>query len=379
MENHYDYIIAGAGCAGLSLAYKMIQNPWFNDKKILVLDKDTKQLNDRTWCHWSATTDDFESIVHKKWNKIIVANNAHRLERDINPYAYKMIRGIDFYNFVIPKLKAHKNLDFIHEKIVETSDYEKIAYVQTTQKKYTANFVFNSFRDFNAKPKDHFVLQHFKGWFIKSKSNDLTPETIHFMDFRTPQKSETRFFYVLPTSESEALVQLAIFSNEILSSEAYDFLIKEYLDLHFSHLDYSIEAEEIGVIPMTTFDFSVDKKSKIIPIGTAGGNVKPSSGFAYERIQNHTDQIIKYLTSGTNPQLAQDIFKRRHKFLDKIFLNAILTNKTQGEKVFIDMFNKLEPQEIFKFLNEETSFIEELKIFTAPPTLPFVKAFLEEI
>jgi len=48
----YDYIIAGGGCAGLSLVMRMLKEPQLSTKKILIIDKDSKQLNDRTWCYW---------------------------------------------------------------------------------------------------------------------------------------------------------------------------------------------------------------------------------------------------------------------------------------------------------------------------------------
>ncbi|HAO50811.1 MAG TPA: lycopene cyclase, partial [Runella sp.] len=50
MQN-YDFIIAGGGLAGLSLAYYMNQTV-LRDKSILIIDQDTKSQNDRTWCFW---------------------------------------------------------------------------------------------------------------------------------------------------------------------------------------------------------------------------------------------------------------------------------------------------------------------------------------
>lgn len=47
----YDYIIAGGGLAGLSLAYYMNQTV-LREKSILIIDQDTKTKNDRTWCFW---------------------------------------------------------------------------------------------------------------------------------------------------------------------------------------------------------------------------------------------------------------------------------------------------------------------------------------
>jgi lycopene beta-cyclase len=33
LQQQYDYIIAGAGCAGLSLLHRMMMHPFFNQKK----------------------------------------------------------------------------------------------------------------------------------------------------------------------------------------------------------------------------------------------------------------------------------------------------------------------------------------------------------
>jgi lycopene beta-cyclase len=48
----YDFILSGGGLAGLSLAYHLINSP-LRDRSILIVDKDAKQQNDRTWCFWA--------------------------------------------------------------------------------------------------------------------------------------------------------------------------------------------------------------------------------------------------------------------------------------------------------------------------------------
>ena len=68
----YDYIIAGAGCAGLSLAMHIIHSGKLQDKKVLLIDKDPKNSNDRTWCFWQSEEGLFEPIVYKEWQKALV-------------------------------------------------------------------------------------------------------------------------------------------------------------------------------------------------------------------------------------------------------------------------------------------------------------------
>jgi lycopene beta-cyclase len=47
MPKHYDFILAGGGLAGLSLACHLANSP-LRDRSILIVDPDTKERNDRT-------------------------------------------------------------------------------------------------------------------------------------------------------------------------------------------------------------------------------------------------------------------------------------------------------------------------------------------
>ncbi|MEG1237808.1 MAG: lycopene cyclase, partial [Flavobacterium sp.] len=42
--------------------------------------------------------------------------------------------------------------------------------------------------------------------------------------------------------------------------------------------------------------------------------------------------------------------------------------------IFSSLFRKGNPQLIFKFLDEETSFLEDVKVILKCPKLPFIKA-----
>ena len=61
----YDYIIAGGGCAGLSLAYHITLSG--NKSKILILESSAKNENDRTWAFWKDYQLPFEQIIYKSY------------------------------------------------------------------------------------------------------------------------------------------------------------------------------------------------------------------------------------------------------------------------------------------------------------------------
>jgi thioredoxin reductase len=52
-RKQFDFIIAGGGLAGLSLAYYLSQSSLEN-AKILIIDQSEKKENDKTWCFWEA-------------------------------------------------------------------------------------------------------------------------------------------------------------------------------------------------------------------------------------------------------------------------------------------------------------------------------------
>jgi lycopene beta-cyclase len=100
LKSYYDYIITGAGCAGLSLLLQILQHKKLHDKSILIVDKSPKVTNDRTWCFWEKEPGLFESIVHHRWTKLNFFSPTVKRTLNISPYEYKMIRGIDFFRYV---------------------------------------------------------------------------------------------------------------------------------------------------------------------------------------------------------------------------------------------------------------------------------------
>ena len=72
----YDYIIAGAGGAGLSLLHYLLDSPILSNKQILVIDQSLNKTNDRTWCFWETGNHEFESLVHHRWEAISIQSKS---------------------------------------------------------------------------------------------------------------------------------------------------------------------------------------------------------------------------------------------------------------------------------------------------------------
>lgn len=372
----YHHIIAGGGLAGLSLAYRLRKDPHFNEQSILILDSSAKQDNDRTWCFWSKEAGLFDKLIYHSWSKLSYLSTGLDRQQKVAPYKYNMIRGIDFYDHCRSFLEKQPNTDIVQARI---SDYEGGAgavTVMTEVGTFSGAQAYKSYPDKFDFEQSLFVWQHFKGWIIESEEDAFDPDQATLMDFRVDQDGETRFFYVLPLSERKAMVEYTIFSDTIYEPSEYDPHLQDYLKNYLGIKNYTTLEEEVGAIPMTTYDFqAASTQPGIIPIGTNGGSVKASSGYAFTRVQRDMARLVGQLKSGA--ELSRP--KSRYDFYDRVMMNAILKEKCSGKEVFDGLFKNLPFQSIFKFLDEEGSLFNDLTIFTGPPTLPFLKAFFEEI
>ena len=375
--DRYDYIIAGGGAAGLSLLYHILNSP-LSKHSILVIDREKKVQNDRTWCFWEAGMNPFEEIVHRHWETVSFHSPTFSSPLKLPPYAYKMIRGIDFYNKVHQIASTFDNIHFLYEDINSVQDLEDGAKIHTGGKEYFAKWVFSSLRSSPTEEqqmaKNHqYLLQHFKGWVIHTPDPIFDPKQATLMDFRVNQNGDCRFVYVLPTDKNTALVEYTLFSEKLLEEEAYDLALMGYLRDFFQLNDYTIEHEEFGIIPMTDMAYPPAEGAHIINIGTAGGVTKPSTGYTFLRIQEDSQQIVEKLLAGQSPHRKVSTWHERFMLYDSTLLHVMSGGLLPGWNIFSHLFKNNPPQRIFKFLDEKTSFWEEIKIANSVPKIPFIR------
>jgi len=376
----YDFIIAGAGCGGLSLLYRILQEPTLQNKSVLIIDKDTKNSNDRTWCFWEKNSGLFESIVHAKWNTLAFLSTDFEEKLDLGSYTYKMIQGIDFYNFVLNFSKKFNNVTFLQEGIVAITSKENSAVVKTAENSYLGAFVFNSTGLFNPEiTKENSLLQHFKGWVIKTESPFFNTEVGRLMDFRVSQDNGATFMYVLPTSATEALIEYTLFTTTVLEKETYNTALKKYIKEELKIENYSIAHEEFGVIPMSLAKFEKNPGKNIINIGTAGGFTKASSGYTFQFIQKDVSEIVANLKLGNNLNRDTSFENKLYNWYDRTLIDVLLSNKLTGEAIFTKIFQKNSPEKILAFLGNESTFIEDLTIMTSLPLKPFLSSGIKQL
>ncbi|WP_353083487.1 lycopene cyclase family protein [Flavobacterium sp.] len=375
---HFHYIFTGSGLSAMMTVYEMILSGKFQDKTILLLDENSKKTNDRTWCFWDSNTI-FPNQVSTKWNSAWFKNTAFERKLNLDPYQYKMVKGLDFYYLIFDLISKQENIHFVNQKVLDFEELGSHCIVKTASENYTCNKIFNSIFNPNlvkSQAKYPLLQQHFVGWFIKSKEDVFEKETATFMDFSVEQKDNTRFMYVLPTSSTEALLEYTLFSKELLALSEYENEIQNYIQ-KLGITEYEIVEKEQGNIPMTCFPFWKNNTKNILNIGSAGGWTKASTGYTFKNTTKKAKQLVSFLDYNSDFRK----FQKRDKFwfYDLLLLDILDQKNHLGSTIFSSMFQKGNATVIFKFLDEETSFLEDLQVIWKCPKGLFVKALFSRI
>jgi lycopene beta-cyclase len=290
-----------------------------------------------------------------------------------------MVKGLDFYNLIFDLISKQKNIHFVNQKVLDFEELGSHCIVKTASENYTCNKIFNSIFNPNlvkSQTKYPLLQQHFVGWFIKSKEEVFEKETATFMDFSIEQKGNTRFMYVLPTSSTEALLEYTLFSKELLALSEYENEIQNYIQ-KLGITEYEIVEKEQGNIPMTCYPIWKNNTKNILNIGSAGGWTKASTGYTFKNTTKKAKQLISFLEDNSDFRK----FQKRDKFwfYDLLLLDILDKKNHLGSTIFSSMFQKGNATVIFKFLDEETTFLEDLKVIWKCPKGLFVKALFSRI
>ncbi len=394
--HRYDIVFAGAGLAGLSFAVEMLGRPFFERKTLLLIDRDTKQANDRTWCFWATESEPIPPVVQSSWRYCRFAAPGFEAVLDIAPYRYYQVRGIDFYRWAEQELHRFPNAARIAANIhsINPSSGIVVSEVGDFQGEVVLNSAFaptalfpediptgwrppiSTLPDATARPAagNIFLLQHFKGWVVHTPEAAFDPEVMTLMDFCIDQCGQTRFVYVLPSSAHRALVEFTVFSPALLTAAEYDAALRDYLKNRLRLSQFHIEEEEFGVIPMTDYPFSPTRIGRTIHIGTAGGFVKASSGYAFKRTLRRARAFADAWEQTGMPQTQPLRSRPVFHGLDRILLRVLYDRNELGATIFANLFRKLPPAMVLRFLDEDSSAWENLRVVGAPPPVPFLKA-----
>ena len=371
----FDYIIVGAGCSGLSLAYEMNVKNLFNDKTCAIIDKRKEFNRDKIWSYWNIYEHSFYDCLINKWDKFYVKKNQNEIILDCENFQYQSIDSQKFYKKILDNLNSNKNIKLILNKSVDKIYENKDeAIVQCSDEIFRTDIIFNSSLD-NKTTKESELFQHFYGCEVVFDENVNLPEYPIIMDFNCNQDSWVHFFYTLPMGKNKIFIENTWISNEkSFAFERYIAEINYYIQNNLNYKKkYKTNYSEIGSIPMFHFKNNM-KYKKLINIGTAGNLTRKSTGYTFLNIQKSVKQIVINISKKQN--IKESSVSLKYNYLDNIFIKVLLEKKGSMYEVFFDLFKKNKTKDIVKFLSNTSNWFEDLKIILSMPKLIFIKKLL---
>jgi lycopene beta-cyclase len=359
----YDYILAGGGCAGLSLVYHLLDSRLKNSN-ILILEPTLGEVPNKTWCYWNtAALPIHPEPAQFSWDSFYLQDKNQKHLHGLGKLSYFHLNSHDFYAHVMEKIKNFPNVHFLKEEVLGIHCTENEVQIQTkTSGTYSSSYVFDS-RITRYHNNQTILNQVFIGLRIKSKTPIFNPECMGLMDFDTPSTSGFDFIYTLPFSSQEALVEYTTYTSKAQEEKVLLDSLQAFLKQKYGALEYEITFQESGQIPMTSRVQTQTSGTRHVRIGTAAGWTKPSTGYTFAQIQENCSQLVARLEQGTTQDLR---FPRKSRFVfyDNILLSIAHHWPKRLPGLFINLFSTSSPDLVFRFLAEKTSFWEELRLLS---------------
>ncbi|MBQ0827002.1 lycopene cyclase family protein [Streptomyces tagetis] len=378
-----DIVVVGAGAAGLSLVHRL---PAETASVVLIGPPDGPlRAPERTWCFWESGPGRFDPAVTASWEWLRVrGRDGRQVRRHIAPARYKMIRSADFEALVGRDLAGRpgvRRLEAVVDGVRALPDgTARVSAVDADGGRLTlrARWVFDS-RPAAPPAARTRLLQHFRGWFVRTGRPVFDPAVVELMDFRTRQPERgLSFGYVLPTGRHTALVEYTEFGPEPLTEQAYDAALAEYTDRVLGIGPARVLATEQGVIPMTDAGFGRPggAPGPVFRIGAAGGATRGSTGYTFAAVQRQSEAIARACRSG-RPPVPPPAHPARARLMDAVLLRALDTGRVDGPDLFFRLFDRVPAGRLLRFLDGRTRLHEDLAVGVRTPFWPMLRTAAE--
>ena len=216
------------------------------------------------------------------------------------------------------------------------------------------------------------LLQHFLGLHVRTRAPVFEPSTVTLMDFDVPQSEGIHFFYVLPYTKTSALVEATFISDARSGHDVYVAAVENYMHERFGCATFDACRIESGAIPMEARAQTARKGRRVYRLGTAGGLVKPSTGYAFLAIQRWTQEFAERLSKRPLPE-PPPVQTLTSRILDGIFLSFLRAHPERAPEIFVGLFGRVPADPLVRFLTDTATARDRAQVVAAMPTADFVR------
>ncbi|MFZ0158555.1 MAG: lycopene cyclase family protein [Kineosporiaceae bacterium] len=368
-----DIAIVGAGVSGLTLAWLLGESA-LADSSILLVDGARDEDELRTLSFWAAGPVPLEPLVRHRWSTLRIHVDEVPHDVPLHQHTYRTLFFADLQREAKSRLLGRPGNRLVDGRVDALVQDDEGVTLSIGDATFRARWVFDSRFHQNALVVDrrryHLLRQHFHGWIVRAPTDAFEPAVATLLDFRAQTPRGTGFFYVLPFSAREALVELVT-----LQPVDAEQVTRAYLAQVFGLDDVELLDRESGTSPMTEQPFRWREGARVRRIGVASGRLKPSTGYAFTRIVDECALIVGSLEREGHPWAppAGPVFWR---FLDAVLLELWSSRPEEIPAVFAALFTRNPADRVLRFLDERATAGEVARLILTLPKPPFLRAAL---
>ena len=352
-------VIAGSGCAGLSLALRLRR--YAPQARLVLVDRDHGGHPHKLWSFWSEAPAAALPcpMPVRCWSRLHVAGPGWSRTSDLGPLAYCTVHSDTFESAAMDVLRVDPNVRFVTGSVRAVESTESEARVLLGDRTLRAPYAFQSCLPPEDAGPRYPIWQHFGGAVVRSERPRFDPTTFTLMNFALPQRDGPTFLYKLPFSRTEALYEHTVFSARRLPREEHRAaLLAELGRRGLGGLE--IVREEYGAIPMFERRPSQRRGPRAFNLGVVGGMAKPTTGYAFLRIQQQTEHLARTWAAGRPSPLPDPAWRLRA--YDTALLDLIHRAPDQATATLQQLLQRADPRAVLRFLDERPSVSDELAI-----------------
>ena len=376
MSEAFDVVILGGGCAGLSLSMALAAHGG-RCPSTLVIESRTEYTNDRTWCYWKDPSAPAPYEIQHRWQTMRVAHAGQSVSLDCAATPYQMLAAQDFYAAAKASIDRQPNIALRRGTSVvgEPNRSDGVWNIRTNSGNVTARSLVDTRPPQLASRDDATLWQSFYGQEIECSAAVFDPLSMDLMNFLAPDPRHVPFVYILPVTPTRALVEVTVFGATPLGPRELSARLEAAVAERVGDAPFKTLRREHGILPMGLHKTARSTHKSGVRVGVMAGGARPSTGYAFQRIQRWSGECAHALVSCGQPTGHRpDPLPLR--VMDQIFLDVLRADPSRGGAIFFSLFSRANPARVIRFLSGDAGVVDSLAVVAAMPVLPFVRAAL---
>ena len=382
MSDMFDVIILGGGCAGLSLATRLASSAG-NCPKVVVLEGRAAYAHDRTWCFFKDSQAPAQHSVQHAWPSMRITSGSGSVTFDCGSMPYEMVHAGEFYQSAQSIINQSDHVDLRMDVAITKAPEKRegVWRVDTGVGAFHAPYVIDT-RPAKRPERDGAKLwQSFYGQEIECNVDTFDVSCGDLMDFSAANACGAQaafpdavsFVYVLPTTARRALLEFTVFGPDPLNPDLLHDLFTKAVRQRLGSAEFSLLRSEHGVLPMGTLPSVFSHDASYVFAGLTAGGARPSSGYAFARIQRWAASCAEALASGQRPVgHAPDGFILRA--MDTLFLKLVRAYPQAAPDLFAALFAGTNTDSLIRFLSDRATLSDNARVVAALLPRPLLRA-----